>query len=205
MNESIRWDRERGVGFYQVTNPKVDDFFEEYKRRENTPVGRALNSFRIDLVNRFLDVDHLPELVLDVGIGNGAFLRQRGKTFGFDIAPRAVGFLKENRLFLDPYGEDLNGIGGITFFDSLEHIERPQALLARIERQFVFVSIPIFRDLAHALGSKHFKPQEHYWYFTWRGLVMWFLDKGFGLHHATDAETMLGREDIWTFVFRRAG
>jgi hypothetical protein len=53
------------------------------------------------------------------------------------------------------------------------------------------------------LRSKHFRPQEHIWYFTREGLVNAMKACGFSLVAESDFETELGREDIGTFAFRR--
>jgi hypothetical protein len=79
---------------------------------------------------------------------------------------------------------------------------RPEAFL-RCVRGMVFVSIPIFTDLDHIKRSKHYRPNEHLWYFTREGLVKWMHGHGFGLAEENRMETDLGREDIGTFVFHR--
>jgi hypothetical protein len=55
----------------------------------------------------------------------------------------------------------------------------------------------------HIAQSRHFKPGEHYWYFTTAGLIAWFWKLGFTCREANSMETMAGREDIGTFVFQR--
>ena len=102
-------------------------------------------------------------------------------------------------LLVDPH---LVVCDAISLWDVLEHIPDFQALLANV-REWVFVSIPIFRDAEHVLRSKHFKPEEHCWYFTRDGLVLAMKQCGFGLISASAIETDLGREDIGTFAFRR--
>jgi hypothetical protein len=96
-----------------------------------------------------------------------------------------------------PYDQD--------YFDSFDRnaqTELGRALLANV-REWVFVSLPIFRDAEHALRSKHFKPDEHCWYFTRNGLVFAMQTCGFALVSESNVETDLGREDIGTFAFRR--
>jgi hypothetical protein len=61
------------------------------------------------------------------------------------------------------------------------------------------------RDAEHALRSKHFRPTEHYWYFSRDGLVFAMKGCGFALVAESNVETELGREDIGTFAFRRDG
>ena len=70
----------------------------------------------------------------------------------------------------------------------LEHIPDFQPLLANV-REWVFVSLPIFRDAEHVLRSKHFRPEEHCWYFTRDGLVYAMKMCGFALVSESKVET----------------
>jgi hypothetical protein len=79
-----------------------------------------------------------------------------------------------------------------------------QSLLANV-REWVFLSLPIFRDAEHALGSKHFRPDEHCWYFSLEGLVFAMKTCGFELVTHSRIESELGREGIGTFAFKRGG
>jgi Methyltransferase domain len=148
---------------------------------------------------------HYRGTLIDVGIGSGAFIearRQRERTtYGYDINPAGVNWLTERMLLVDPY---LVPFGAMTLWDVLEHVEDFQSLVANV-REWLFVSLPIFRDADHALRSKHFKPQEHCWYFTNYGIVFAMEQCGFALVTESAVESELGREDIGTFAFRRDG
>ena len=135
---------------------------------------------------------------MDVGIGGGRFVSERPLTWGFDVNPAAVAWLKGRDLFHDPY-EHL--VDAVTFWDSLEHIHDPRPLLANV-RKFVFVSLPIFEDVAHVLRSKHFKKEEHCWYFSARGFESFMLSLGFQMVERNTMEQSC-REDISSYVFRR--
>ncbi|MGI0149508.1 MAG: hypothetical protein ACREDF_08270 [Thermoplasmata archaeon] len=175
------------------------DYWNEYIARSEKPMGRSLTDARINLVQRYLG----KSLVVDIGIGSGQFVQTRlgyeGITFGYDVNPFGVRWLVERNLWWDPYFQDPPSV---TFWDSLEHIERPDDLLSRVQR-FIFMSIPIFLDREHVLRSKHFKPSEHFWYFTRDGLVLRMDRNGFRLREENTMETNLGREDIRTFVFEK--
>ena len=141
--------------------------------------------------------------LVDVGIGSGAFVelrRSRGRTtYGYDVNPAGIEWLEQRMLLVDPH---LVSFDAMTLWDVLEHIPDFQSLLANV-REWVFLSLPIFRDAEHVLASKHFKPDEHCWYFTRAGLVDALNLCGFGLVGESMIETELGREDIGTFAFRR--
>lgn len=141
--------------------------------------------------------------LIDVGIGSGAFIelrRARGRsTYGYDVNPVGIAWLDERSLLVDPH---LVSADAITLWDALEHIPDFQSLLANV-REWLFMSLPVFNDVDHVLRSKHFKPDEHFWYFTRDGLVAAMLMCGFTLVAESNVESELGREDIGTFAFRR--
>ena len=65
------------------------------------------------------------------------------------------------------------------------------------------MSLPIFNDPDKITKSKHYRPGEHIWYWSDSGLIKWFDSLGFELVERNNVETQLGREEIWTYVFRR--
>lgn len=146
---------------------------------------------------------HFRGTLIDVGIGSGAFIearRQRKRTtYGWDVNPAALLWLDDRMLLVDPY---LVPFDAMTLWDVLEHMPDFQSLLANC-REWLFLSLPIFRDAEHALRSKHFRPTEHYWYFSREGLIAAMKLCGFGLVSESAVETDLGREDIGTYAFKR--
>ena len=148
---------------------------------------------------------HYRGTLIDVGIGSGAFIElrrdRRRTTYGYDVNPAAIAWLEERSLLVDPY---LVSFDAVTLWDVLEHLPDFQSLLANVS-EWLFLSLPIFRDAEHALRSKHFRPDEHHWYFTRDGLMMAMKMCGFALVTESKVETELGREDIGTFAFRRSG
>jgi hypothetical protein len=200
--DRLTWWPELGVGYYPVAAgaaPYDADYFAKYVGYAATPLGRALTAARCDLVERY----HRGALV-DVGIGAGSFIaarrRRRQITYGWDVNPVALAWLDERRLLVDPH---VIPFDAMSLWDALEHVADFRRLLANV-RQWLFVSLPIFSDDAHVLRSKHFRRDEHYWYFTRDGLVAVLGTFGFALVEESRLETELGREDIGTFVFRRA-
>lgn len=197
------WNEEEELGYYPVKGlPYDDSYFRDSVRNSKSPIAERLNKFRTKLVNSYVK---RKRLVLDFGVGCGQFLHWRGNCLGYDICDKAVDWLAKEGLFFNPYTEDLDerGIEGVTFFDSLEHLHNPAEILDRITGQHVFISLPIFRDKDHVLKSKHLKTREHFWYFTQRSLRALMTNCGFNFLDCLDDETRIGREDIWTFVFRR--
>jgi len=197
----LSWDAEQELGFYPVEETWYDKaYFQASIKNSQSAIASELNDFRTSLVNSFTT-----GLILDFGVGVGQFIHWRGNCLGYDICPQAVAKLHKERLFFDPYKENLDerGITGVTFFDSLEHLRAPEEILKRITKQYVFVSLPIFQNKEHALKSRHFKPREHFWYFTHNSMCRFIKDCGFKMLDCRNDETYLGRVDIYTYVFRR--
>ncbi len=196
--DGLLWNEELGYGCYPVKDTPYDlGYFEKYVGYSRTAMGVALTDARVELVRRYVG----DEPVVDIGIGCGDFIEKRGLriTSGYDVNPEAIRWLLERGVWVDPYFKDQ---ANITCFDSLEHMKRPEHLVGRVER-FLFLSIPIFEGPDHVLRSKHFRKDEHVYYFTRDGLVRWMSGHGFALQEENRMEVELGREDIGTFVFRR--
>ena len=178
--------------------PYDKDYFEKYVRYENTEIANNLNKCRTSITEKYCTS------VLDIGIGSGEFIKASGiRAYGFDINPVAVRWLRERGLYVDPYAS-MPGVGGLTFWDSLEHIPNPNAILSVMKKdQLAFVALPIFSDLTKIRQSKHYRPDEHYYYFTTAGMIQYMKGSGFTLVELSDEETRSGREDIITFVFSK--
>lgn len=193
---ALTWMPSLGVGYYPVDlslNTYDADYFNKYQAMADSEIGLALNKARVDLVNLYTDKE-----VIDIGIGAGTFISARENTKGYDVNPFGVQWLVDHNKYKNPY----DGCVHATFWDSLEHIAKPEDLLEKITG-YVFVSIPIFRNLEHILESKHFRPDEHFWYFTHIGFKFYMKANKFKYIQSNSVESDLGREDIITYVFVR--
>lgn len=189
------WHEYAGIGYLRLQEtPYDDDYFEKYVGYANTDFGIKLNAARLAMVERLFPKGSL----VDIGIGSGQFMETIG-CFGFDINPVAVDLINETSFFLDPHIETVDCA---TFWDSLEHIVEIAQILAHV-RKFAFVSIPIFEDINHVVSSKHFRPDEHCWYFTDAGFKKFMEAHGFAVVEQNTMETDLGREGIGTYACKR--
>lgn len=173
-----------------------EQYFKTYVSYENTETSKRLNSGRISITEKYCSS------LLDIGIGSGEFIKEsRIDVYGYDVNPLGVEWLTQQMLYCDPYS-GMPDVSGLTFWDSLEHIPDPSNLLDRMQSgQYAFISMPIFADVLKVRKSKHYKPMEHYYYFSPQGLEVWMRDCGFDLCEVSDFESQAGREDIFTFVF----
>jgi len=195
--DGMIWHSKLEVGWYPCNTDGVydEEYFNNYLKYKNTETGKKITQFRTDFVNKIYDGD-----LIDFGSGSGQFVESRSKTFGIDVNPFSVSALKTIGKYCDQIPSNPRAI---SFWDSLEHIKDCWDIVETIS-EYVFVSIPIFVSMIHALRSKHFKPKEHYWYFTEKGLIECFLLMGFSLVERSDFETRYcGRDMVYTYCFKR--
>ena len=193
------WIAHLGIGYLEVYGEHYDEaYFENYR---SLPKPRSACTSTTFAPSLSAPMRRTPCASPDNGIGDGAFLQafDSSRGMGYDVNPAGVAWLKSREKWGDLYASDWPAA---TFWDSLEHIRDPSLALAQISHT-AFVSIPIFADLSHVLRSKHLKPSEHYWYFTRDGFSEFVKGQGFEVLFWTNRESLIGREDIETFVLRR--
>jgi len=192
--DALQWIDPIGIGWLPVFGESLygREYWDEYRKRDSTKMGAALTASRLSLVRKFL-ANGADDMV-DVGIGGGAFVSS-AQCFGHDVNPYALEWLGDRQW-------DGRAVGAMTMWDVIEHLKEPRELLDHC-RKLLFVSTPIYRDRAHVLQSRHFKPREHLIYCTHEGFQ--FLMRGYGfemIYHDT-RESDLGRDGIGSYVFRR--
>lgn len=191
---------DEGIAYQRDRATVVDygaDYFDKCLGYEDQDIARKINAGRITLVNRHVGLN----AVLDVGIGSGEFIKKRGgKTFGVDVNPVAIDWLIRQGL----WAERLDEFAGYTFWDVLEHVETPETYLRHINlHAFLFTSVPIFADLNAIRSSRHYRPGEHLYYWTEAGFIRWLGMHGFLLLERQTFEMDAGRENIFSFAFKR--
>jgi len=199
----LTWWPEIGVGYYPVEEgvaPYGQAYFDRYAVQAQSDIGRRLMAARVEFV-----AQHWAGSLVDIGVGSGAFIAaaiESGRfssVAGFDVNPAAKAWLEESGFWLDT---NYQPVDAISLWDVLEHIPNFAKTLAYVDR-WAFISIPIFRDGDHVLRSKHYRKDEHVWYFTRSGLIWTMKNLGFECVEVSDIETRIGREDIESFAFRR--
>lgn len=194
LTNTFLWSEELGYGWHTAPAMNYDSgYFAHYQKLDETPMGAALTKARLDLVRKFTD----PAFGCDIGIGGGRYVKE-SEGFGFDVCPDALEWLGNSGSLCGEH----NSIQVATCWDSLEHIPEPEKLLARVS-EWLFVSMPIYKDIADVLQSKHYKPGEHLHYWTLAGFIAWCERQGFEVQEVNHAEEELGREGITSFAFKR--
>lgn len=200
FGKDLNYCYNHGIMYQSDMSKPVDydaAYFDNYVHREDSEIARKLNLARTKLSEKYCDC------VVDVGVGSGEFIKKSNiKVFGYDINPVGVNWLNDKNLFVDIYNFVPDEIQGFTLWDTLEHIPNPQLFFNCVRSgDFLFVSLPIFNEIEKVRESKHYKPNEHLFYFERNGLINFLNDSGFDLIECNDDETRAGREDILSFVF----
>lgn len=203
LNESFKhllmWDEKKGFGRLTSHRDLKEEYWEHYEQFEEAPATELLYKIRHKLCSDYAAGND----ILDFGVGNGAFIKRKPdevRVFGYDVDAQAVAWLLEEKLWFDPY--ILKAPGVVTFWDCLEHLPNLDEVLSLCPN-FVICSLPVFEGREKVLGSKHFKPNEHIWYFSVEGFKEFMHERGFVCMMAKDLEGLAGREEIFSFVFKR--
>jgi hypothetical protein len=203
----LSWWENLGYGYFPVDeywkqhDLKESDvysasYFQKYEVYEKQSC--AINDARVAFTELVLDGNIDP--ILDIGIGSGTFVRSSVKHYGYDVNPAGIDWLKKNGKWYDMY--TMNGSIAYTFWDSFEHIKDLKEVM-RVAPEYIIMSIPIFKDKEDVLKSKHLRFDEHFHYFTDRGIKDFMYDHGFKFLIQNDMEVKLGRESIGTYAFKR--
>jgi 2-polyprenyl-3-methyl-5-hydroxy-6-metoxy-1,4-benzoquinol methylase len=204
--DCIEWDDlsivpSRGIAYQRDMTTPVEygeDYFNMCLDYEDKEIALKINKGRCEFVR-----EHTGREVLDIGIGSGEFIKKFGNAVGFDVNEVAVKWLKKN----NKYCSDIESKQAFTFWDVLEHIDNPARHYFKhmTKGSYVFVSMPIFEDLRNVKKSKHYRPNEHLYYFTEKGFIDYMGLYGFRCLAVDDFETTSGRESISSFAFIKEG
>ena len=179
-----------------------NNYFEHYVVLEDTEISKRINAVRTSITEKHV------KCLIDVGIGSGEFIKKsQCKTYGFDINQKGISWLKERNKFVDIYNEPIpEDVQGWTFWDCLEHVPEHSKIFNLLQKdQYLFLSLPYFENLDKIRESKHYKPNEHYYYFTQHGLIDYMKDCGFELVEYNFDETKAGRSNIIACCFKKNG
>ncbi len=201
-------DKEKGIAIQE--NPQKFDYNEEYFKHyeslENTDSAWKINSGRHKILEEF----YAHNGVVDIGIGSGDFIKSAGPftIYGYDISQKSRRYLLDNGIMFDIYARlaPYERVSVFTCWDSLEHFSfKDQGMFLKriVLGTHLIVSMPIMDDIIETSKSKHYKPNEHLYYFTRQGFVDYMVKWGFVSMKIEDFEMKAGRENVYTFVFNK--
>lgn len=136
-------------------------------------------------------IKHIPESILDVGYGNGDFLKLCNKNiekcYGNDISsyplPEGIKFTSE---ITDKYYEV------ICFFDSLEHFE-DVSFIKNLKCKYIYISVPNCHYINDEWFKnwKHRRKDEHLYHFNNNSLTLFMYECNFELINTSNIEDVI--------------
>lgn len=179
----------------------------DYVKRNLDNLGEKLIQLSYLRLGYLLGViKEIPKSILDVGYGNGSFLRACTNIIkdcsGNDISDYS---LPERCKFVpDIFSRHFSVI---TFFDSLEHFP-DISFISKLKCDYVLISVPwchYFSDDWFDLW-RHRKPNEHLHHFNKESLQKFFESNGFQMLDFSNIEDTVRKSDsknILSAVFRK--
>jgi len=144
-------------------------------------------------------------LVFDYGCGTGRFISalqaEKYRCVGFDVMEKAEKQLIAADLYRLP--QDIADVNAMTMWDVFEHLDNHMFLRLLPVNSYAIMSLPVFDDLDDVMRSRHYRPGEHIWYFTDKGIRRFMLGNGYACMESHNEESHAGRDGIRTYVFKR--
>ena len=147
----------------------------------------------------------IPNSILDVGYGNGDFLRSAktmiSSCYGHDVSgydlPDGVKFVTD--ITKDKYDV-------ICFFDVLEHFEDIN-FISKLNCQYIYISLPWchYHSDEWFLNWKHRRQDEHLYHFNLESLTNFFTEMGYELLCYSNIEDSIRKsndKNILTAIFK---
>jgi 2-polyprenyl-3-methyl-5-hydroxy-6-metoxy-1,4-benzoquinol methylase len=150
----------------------------------------------------------IPESLLDIGYGNGDFLKAASSiiplTYGNDISTYPI---PENSIFInDPYNISVDVV---TFFDVLEHFHDIYDIKL-LNTKYILISVPNCHYFSDNWFDnwKHRRPEQHFWHFNKESLINFMDEIGYDVINTTNIEdtirdNKMDYDNILTGVFKK--
>ena len=153
-------------------------------------------------------INKIPESILDIGYGNGSFLKICKKTikncYGNDVSGYPI---PQNVFFIDDITQDHYDV--ISFFDVLEHFEDIN-IIKKLKCNYIYISVPEchFHSKEWFFNWKHRRPDEHLWHFNLKSITEFFKSNGFDLISSSNIEDIIRKPtdentNILSCVFKK--
>ena len=193
---------------YQVDKNHID-YDKEYVNTRYVKYGELPTYMGyLRLGNIIGSLRRVPTSILDVGYGDGSFLKVCSniipKCYGYDIStyPIPEG-CKQVKSFLD------ESYDVITFFDSLEHFEDID-FVRDLKCNAVCISVPHchYKNDEWFKNWKHRRPNEHLWHFDKSSLKTFMHRMGYELVSYSNVEDTIRKNNkeesnILTCIFKK--
>jgi hypothetical protein len=199
---------ENGVVYQINRNKFIYDIDYTAKRYDDSKVP-VDNMSCLRLGYLISSLGRLPESLIDIGYGNGKFLKIAhkiiAKCYGYDIPPAYP--LDKIEIVNNIYDAHYDVA---CFFDSLEHFEDIYEI-KKLNTNYIFISVPWchYLDDKWFLEWKHRRPDEHLWHFELNSLKKFMLSMGYEYICHSNIEDAIRKpyddklENILTALFKK--
>lgn len=194
------------TGLIRQLSPSGYNYTLEYAARQGTTIEMAY--LRLGVLLTALGFDYVAAAkVLEVGPGNGTLLNVLKKhcdeAFGFDVAPTEFSTISRTAATSTPW--DL-----LVACDVIEHFRNVDDLF-QYKFEHALITVPCLPDdLSEMANWRHFKPDEHLWYFTKTSFWNWITARGYDVIFCDSPEDTIRtrwnkeKPNTITFVIKRA-
>lgn len=149
-----------------------------------------------------------PNSILDVGYGNGSFLKickdKIKNCYGNDISGYP---LPQNVSFIQDITKNYYDV--ISFFDVLEHFDDIN-IINKLKCKYLYISVPECHFISKEWfwDWKHRRPDEHLWHFNKSSITSFFKTNGFTLVSCSNVEDIIRKpygniSNILSCVFKK--
>ena len=192
----------------QIEIKEKKQYDQDYiETRYNTYGEKGMQMAFLRLGYLISSVNKIPESVLDIGYGNGDFLKACStiikKCYGNDVSgyqiPDGCTFVKD--VFSEKYEV-------VTFYDVLEHFENIN-FVKDLKTDYIVISVPWCHYTSDSWFKnwKHRREDEHLYHFDNKSIVNFFKENGFELVNLTNVEDSIRKNkseefNILTCVFK---
>ncbi|MFW5847701.1 MAG: class I SAM-dependent methyltransferase [bacterium] len=187
-----------------------NDYIQTYE--EYGEIGIRMSYLRLG--NIIGALGYKPREILDVGYGNGDFLRVTRdsgiKSYGSDISgyptPNGVEFVSWDNVLVNKFEV-------ITFFDCLEHF-KDISFVKDLMCDFIVITLPWCHYYIEGdewfKNWKHRKPDEHLWHFNDESLSNFMKENGYMYISTTNVEDVIRKpidnnKNILTGIYKKNG
>lgn len=201
----IAHERDELSGIVRQVNPAPFKYTLEYAQAQSTTI--EMSYLRISLLASIMGYDAFAAArVLELGPGAGTLMNTLKKhcasVDGFDVVPSPHSTVSETDSLRSKW--DL-----LIACDVIEHMPDSESFFD-YDFEWAYISIPAMpADVEKMSTWRHFKPDQHLWYFTRPDFCRWVERHGYEIKYSGHTEDLIRRRwddnepNISNFVIRR--
>jgi hypothetical protein len=187
MKEQYTTDK---FGVVHQVNPEPFEYTQDYQNKYKAYPEDAMSHLRLGFIVG--SIGKIPESLVDVGPGSGAFANTAAKIIPSVKVSDAI--LREDINLPFTTAPFYEPVEVLTMFDVIEHIEDLE-FVSYIKAKWLVLSVPCFPGEDKFENWKHRRPHEHIHHFTEESLKLFMADKGWRCYGVTNIEDIIRVSD----------